>query len=183
MVLIWALDRLSRKGVEDTLTTLRQLYERGADVWSHTEDWLVTSTPAMRELLVSIFAWVAGQESQRRSERIKAGLARRKAEGKPVGGRKAGSSDRQPRSREGYVQRWAAERAGPGSEKVGHAGPVSRAHAVTTADPAADPEVLAEAPAVGDAGEVLASADYSEEIEDGPDGYAEDELDQEFGAE
>ena len=110
VVLIWALDRLGRRGTEDTLATLRQLYERGADVWSYTEDWLVTSTPAMRELLVSIFAWMAQQESNRRSERIRAGLARRKAAGLPVGGRQQGSRDRKPRARAGYQARWDRQR-------------------------------------------------------------------------
>ncbi len=79
VVLIWALDRLSRRGIEDTLNVLRRLAEYEADVWSLHEDWLRTSDPAMRELLVGIFGWMAGQESKRRSERINAGLAKRKA--------------------------------------------------------------------------------------------------------
>lgn len=110
VVLIWALDRLSRRGIEDTLNVLRRLAEYEADVWSLQEDWLRTSDPAMRELLVGIFGWMAGQESKRRSERIKAGLARRKAEGKPVGGRQPGSKDRKPRSCEGYKEAWEKRR-------------------------------------------------------------------------
>lgn len=106
VVLLWAIDRLSRKGIEDTLAVMRQIYDHQADIWSHQEGWLQTTDPRMRELLVSFMAWVAQQESQRRSERIKAGLARRKAEGKQVGGRKAGSKDRKPRAREGYTQAW-----------------------------------------------------------------------------
>jgi DNA invertase Pin-like site-specific DNA recombinase len=116
VILIWAIDRLSRKGIEDTLAVMRQLYEHGCDIWSHQEPWLVTSEPHMRELLVSFMAWVAEQESRRRSERIKAGLARRKAEGKPVGGAvsKRGS-DRKPRRTEGYKQAWARRKAAQGS--------------------------------------------------------------------
>ena len=110
LVLVWAIDRLSRKGVEDTLATMRQVYEADADIWSRQEPWLRTSDPHMRDLLVSIFAWQAQQESARRSERIKIGLARRKAEGKPVGGRKPGSRDRKPRAREGYVRAWEERR-------------------------------------------------------------------------
>src|SRR5258708_39077688 len=34
VVLIWALDRLSRRGIEDTLNVLRRLAEHEADVWS-----------------------------------------------------------------------------------------------------------------------------------------------------
>jgi DNA invertase Pin-like site-specific DNA recombinase len=106
VVLLWAIDRLSRRGIEDTLATMRQLYGHGADLWSHQEGWLQTSEPHMRELLVSFMAWMAAQESQRRSERIKAGLARRKAEGKQVGGRQPGSKDRKPRATDGYTQAW-----------------------------------------------------------------------------
>ena len=106
VVLIWALDRLSRRGIEDTLSVLRRLAEHEADVWSLQEDWLRTSDPAMRELLIGIFGWMAGQESKRRSERIKAGLARRRAQGLPVGGRKVGAKDKRKRSCEGYVKAW-----------------------------------------------------------------------------
>jgi DNA invertase Pin-like site-specific DNA recombinase len=105
VVLIWAIDRLSRRGPEDTLATLRRLAEYDTDVWSHQESWLRTSTPELRELLVGIFAWLARQESQRRSERIRAGLARRRAEGKPVG-RVRGAGDKKPRRRSGYVASW-----------------------------------------------------------------------------
>lgn len=86
VVLVWALDRLSRRGIEDTLGTLRQLYDNGSSVWSHQEGWLETSDPHMRELIVSVMAWMAAMESARRSERVKAGLARRRAKGKPMGG-------------------------------------------------------------------------------------------------
>ena len=44
------------------------------------------------------------QESNRRSKRIKAGLARRKAEGKTVGGRRLEAKDRLKRRTEGYAQ-------------------------------------------------------------------------------
>jgi putative DNA-invertase from lambdoid prophage Rac len=112
VVLIWSIDRLSRKGIEDTLATMRQLYEVGADIWSHQEDWLRTSDPHMRELLVSFFAWLAQQESARRSERIKAGIAQRRRdiekgliEGQ-IGGRKPGSKDKRKRDSEPYKEAW-----------------------------------------------------------------------------
>lgn len=108
VILIWALDRLSRSGAEDTLTVLRQLAEYGIDVRSHQEPWLRTRTPETRELLVGIVDWRAEQESSRRSEQIKAGLARRRAQGKPVGGRKPGARDRQQRGSEGYAAAWSA---------------------------------------------------------------------------
>ena len=49
------------------------------------DPWLHTSDLMARELLVGVFATLAKYESQRRSERIRAGFARRKAEGLPVG--------------------------------------------------------------------------------------------------
>lgn len=111
VTLVWAVDRLSRRGIEDTLATMRRLYECGCDIWSHTEPWLVTSEPRMRELLVSFMAWMAEQESTRRSERIKAGLARRKREGLPVGGRPVGAKDKRKRERKtGPAAGWTDER-------------------------------------------------------------------------
>ena len=47
----------------------------------------------------------AERESARRSERTRAGLARRRAEGKPVG-RQPGVKDKKARKRSGYVAAW-----------------------------------------------------------------------------
>jgi putative DNA-invertase from lambdoid prophage Rac len=109
VLLVWALDRLSREGIEATLSVMRQFSERGVAVWSLRESWTETSDPHVRELITAIMAWVARMESQRRSERTKAGLARRKAEGLPVG-RQPGAKDSRPRKRSGYVARWERER-------------------------------------------------------------------------
>lgn len=104
VVLVWALDRLTRRGPEDALRVVRQLAERGCEVWSDQEPWLEdTRDPAQRELLIAITGWLAQQESARRSERVKAGMARAKREGKRVGGRKAGAKDRKPRRTDGYT--------------------------------------------------------------------------------
>lgn len=109
VVLTWAIDRLSRKGIEDTLATMRRLSESGCTVWSRQESWTEDlKNPHMRELFLAIAAWMAKMESDRRSERIKAGLARRKAEGKPVG-RQAGALDKGQRRRAGYVAAWEDE--------------------------------------------------------------------------
>jgi hypothetical protein len=52
--------------------------------------------------------------SVRRSERIRAGLARRKAEGKPIGGAASKrGKDKRPRETEGYKQAWARRKAAP----------------------------------------------------------------------
>jgi putative DNA-invertase from lambdoid prophage Rac len=111
VLLCWALDRMERRGVEQTLALMRRFREQGVLVWSLKESWTETSDPRMAELLTSLFAWMAAEESRRRSERVKAGMARAKAEGKTVGGRKAGAKDKRPRKRDGYVAEGARRKA------------------------------------------------------------------------
>jgi DNA invertase Pin-like site-specific DNA recombinase len=103
VLIVWALDRLSREGIEATLATLRRLRERGVRVVSLQEPWAEASGDA-GELLMAVAAWVARMESTRRSERTKAGLARRKAQGLPVG-RQPGAKDLRPRKVSGYYLR------------------------------------------------------------------------------
>ena len=109
VVLVWAIDRLSRRGIEDTLATLRRLAEHDCTVWSHQEPWVQSMTDAgMREVLIAFHAWMAQAESARRSEGAsRRALDRRKREGKPVGGRVKGAGDRRKRSTEGYSAAWA----------------------------------------------------------------------------
>jgi DNA invertase Pin-like site-specific DNA recombinase len=109
VLLVWALDRLSREGIEATLSAMRQFSDRGVAVWSLRESWTETSDSHVRELVTAIMAWVARMESQRRSERTRAGLERRRREGLPVG-RQPGAKDKQPRRRSGYIARWERER-------------------------------------------------------------------------
>jgi putative DNA-invertase from lambdoid prophage Rac len=92
VLLVWALDRLSREGVEATLALVRRFREHGVLVWSLHETWTETSDQRMAELLGSLFAWMAAEESRRRSERVRAGLERRRAAGLPVG-RQQGAAD------------------------------------------------------------------------------------------
>lgn len=103
-LMVWSLDRLSREGPEAMLGCLRRFRELGVTVESLQERW-VNGPPEMQELLASIMGWIAGVESTRRSERVRAGLARRKAAGLPVG-RLPGARDLKPRRRAGYVARW-----------------------------------------------------------------------------
>ena len=110
VMLVWALDRVSREGVEATLAILRRFAGHGTAVWSLKEPWTETADPRMAELLASLYAWMAAEESRRRSERTRAGLERRKREGLPVG-RQPGAVDKRPRKRSGYVARWERERA------------------------------------------------------------------------
>jgi putative DNA-invertase from lambdoid prophage Rac len=108
VLVVWSLDRITREGAEGALRLIRQLRERGCTLVSVQESWL-NGSPEVQDLLIAFAGWMGQQESARRSERIKAGLARRRAEGKLVG-RQPGSADRKPRRRSGYVQRWEKQR-------------------------------------------------------------------------
>jgi DNA invertase Pin-like site-specific DNA recombinase len=112
VLVVWALDRITREGAEGALRIIRKFRERGCTVVSVKESWL-NGAPEVQDVLVAFAGWMAQQESTRRSERIKAGLARRQAGGKPVG-RQPGASDKKPRKRSGYVARWERERAAAG---------------------------------------------------------------------
>lgn len=108
VLIVWALDRLTRGGAEDALRLIRRFRERGCVIVSVQETWL-SGSPEIQDVLVAFAGWMAQQESARRSERIKAGLARRRAEGKKVGGRKPGAKDRAKRSTDGYRARYRRE--------------------------------------------------------------------------
>ena len=111
VLIVWALDRLTRGGAEDTLRLIRQFRERGCIIVSIQETWL-NGNPEIQDVLVAFAGWMAQQESARRSARIKAGLERRKAEGKPVGGAASKrGKDRKPRRRDGYLAAWEKRKA------------------------------------------------------------------------
>ena len=82
-VLVWALDRLSREGPLEVLRLVHDFQLCGVKLMSYQEAWTWTDGP-MAELLYSITAWVAKYESERRSERTKAGMLRKARE---LGGR------------------------------------------------------------------------------------------------
>ena len=97
IVLVWALDRLSREGALAILSLVSRLKQYGVQIISYEESW--TEAPGdLAEILYSIAGWVARMESQRRSERTKAGLARVVAQGKKLG-RPKGSQDKRKRRR------------------------------------------------------------------------------------
>ncbi len=96
-VLIWSLDRLSREGALAILSLIHRLNKLGVGVLSYQEPW--TEAPGeIGEILYAIAGWVARMESQRRSERTIAGLARVRAQGKRLG-RPPGSKDKRKRRR------------------------------------------------------------------------------------
>jgi DNA invertase Pin-like site-specific DNA recombinase len=106
LILVTALDRLSREGISNTLGYLERLKRSGVAVKSLSESWLDTRDEGVAQLLLAIFAWVALQERKRLVERVKLGLLRAKKEGKVLG-RPKGSADKRQRSVSGYHLRYA----------------------------------------------------------------------------
>ncbi len=84
VILIWALDRLSREGVAKTFEHIKTLRGYGVEIESYTEPYFRTTGP-VGELVIAIFAWIAEQERIRISERTKAGLATARNKGKVLG--------------------------------------------------------------------------------------------------
>lgn len=108
IVLVWSLDRLTRQGIGTIMNYIHTLKIYEVQVISIQEPWTEQMGP-MADLLFAITGWVAEFESARRSERVKAGMERRRAQGLPVG-RQPGVKDKKKRKRTGYLLRYADRR-------------------------------------------------------------------------
>lgn len=108
-VLVWALDRLTRQGIGSILQLVDTLKEYKVKVISYQDSWTQFPNEAMEELFYAVAGWAAKFESDRRSERIKAAVAKRRDKGLPVG-RLKGAKDRKPRKKTGYYLRHADRR-------------------------------------------------------------------------
>jgi DNA invertase Pin-like site-specific DNA recombinase len=87
---VWALDRITRGGIQVALAFLQELEEHlGGSFFSLQEPFLSTATadPQLRSLLVSFKAWGDQQESKRKSERVKAKLANKRTRASTLGQR------------------------------------------------------------------------------------------------
>jgi DNA invertase Pin-like site-specific DNA recombinase len=84
LVLFWALDRLSREGVYQTLQHLNRLESYGVGFRSFTEPYF-DSCGVFKDAVIAIMATLAKQERIKRAERTRAGLARLRAAGKRLG--------------------------------------------------------------------------------------------------
>lgn len=84
LLMFWSLDRFSREGVYETLHKLTEMDRMGVRFLSLQEQYLDTLGP-FRDAVVAILAAVAKLERTRISERVKAGIARCKLEGKTHG--------------------------------------------------------------------------------------------------
>lgn len=84
LLLFWALDRLSREGVLETLQHLNCLTSYGVGYKSYTEQFF-DSCGIFKDAVIAIMATLAKQERIKRSARTKAGLERVRAAGKALG--------------------------------------------------------------------------------------------------
>jgi len=102
---IISLDRATREGASNLMGYLERLKRNGVSVHSFREPWVTTSDDnPTTELLLTIFGWLAKMERIQISSRVKAGMARAKAEGKHMG-RPKNSKDKKRRIRSGYIAR------------------------------------------------------------------------------
>jgi len=90
-LVVWRFDRLGRSMLQ-TLTFLEELEKHGV-IFATVRDNIDTSNPTGR-LMRNILANFAEYEREVISERVRAGIARAKADGKTWGGRKPGNRPR-----------------------------------------------------------------------------------------
>lgn len=83
---VFEISRIGRSFL-DTLQTINLLERAGTRVWSLSpaESWSRIEDRKLRDLMLSIFSWVADRERESLIERTKLGLVRAKAEGKVLG--------------------------------------------------------------------------------------------------
>ena len=112
ILLVWALDRLTRGGPAAILNLVAEFKNYGVKVISYQESWTEQVDSDTLPLFLSIAGWLAQMESKRRSERILAAAERTKdtgitPKGKKWGrppGRKDGPDVHRKRSR--YFKAW-----------------------------------------------------------------------------
>jgi DNA invertase Pin-like site-specific DNA recombinase len=120
-IVVWRLDRLGRTAAG--LTKLfDQLRSTGVNLIS-LKDSLDLSTPAGR-LMANVLASVAQYETEVRAERVRAGIARAKANGKQWGGSRQGRQHRVNQDKIDAILQMAAQ--GKSVAAIGRAVGVSR---------------------------------------------------------
>jgi DNA invertase Pin-like site-specific DNA recombinase len=93
ILLVFALDRLTRQGSASILNLVNTFAVYGCKVVSYNESW--TEAPGVAgEIMLAIAGWTAKMESERKSQNTRAGIAKARLNG---GGRRG--KDRQPRKR------------------------------------------------------------------------------------
>lgn len=109
VLIVWSLDRLTRQGIGSLLETVYSFEKLGCRINSVKEEFVNVDGP-MRDIFLALLAWVAKFESDRRSERTRAGLDRVRKYGSKSG-LKIGErgKDKEQRHRAGYLQRYAGK--------------------------------------------------------------------------
>jgi DNA invertase Pin-like site-specific DNA recombinase len=85
ILLVWALDRLSREGVVPTILRLQRVAAAGVAFHLYTEPLLSTDNEMVRDIVLAVMASLAKMERQKIGERTRAGLDRARAKGKRLG--------------------------------------------------------------------------------------------------
>lgn len=102
VIVVWKFDRLGRSTAH-LLQVLEELKNKNVRLIATSQN-IDTSTP-MGKFFFTILSGFAEMEREMIRERIKLGLARRRAQGKPLG-RQKGSKDKGYRKKSGYYLRW-----------------------------------------------------------------------------
>lgn len=85
MLLFYALDRLTREGTRKTIHYLQMLDDYNISYKSFTEQY-IDSSGIFKDVIIALLSTLAKQERLRISERVKAGLAKSRSQGR-IGGR------------------------------------------------------------------------------------------------
>lgn len=85
MLLFYALDRFSRAGTRDTIRYLQMLDDYRVSYKSFTEQY-IDSSGIFKDVIIALLSTLAKQERIRISERVVAGLAKARTQGR-IGGR------------------------------------------------------------------------------------------------
>jgi len=112
-VIVWKFDRLGRS-TQHLLQVLEEMKNKQVRLIATSQN-IDTSNP-MGQFFFTILAGFSEMERELIRERIKLGLARRKAEGKPLG-RQKGAKDKSRRKRLGYFQRYGGSNNVPPRKK------------------------------------------------------------------
>ncbi len=95
VLIVYALDRVSRNGLFETISILKNLTDRGITFESYSEPLLNTGNELVSNILLTVLSSLANMERQKISERTKLGLAKAVKDGKQLGRpEKAISNDR-----------------------------------------------------------------------------------------
>lgn len=85
IVVVWAIDRLSREGMVATVRYLETLAQCGVLFHSYSEPALCSDNEMVRDIVLAVMSALARAERQRISERTKAGMDRVRRAGVRIG--------------------------------------------------------------------------------------------------